>query len=298
MLFGLTHSGEVLSLACAFVWAIAIIFFKKSGESVSPLGLNFVKNVVGLALLVPTVLFLKETLIVKAPWGDYLLLLASGVIGIGVADTLFFRSLNLIGAGLSAIVDCLYSPFVIGLSILFLGESMSSLQLVGVLFIISAILAISLQKNNKSVSRRNLIWGILLGVFSMALMAIGIVMVKPLLGRSPLLWVIMVRLFAGCLSLGIMILFCSDCRKIGASILTAENWRFMLPGSFLGAYLALILWIAGMKYTQASTASALNQTSSIFVFVLAAIFLKEPINRIRVIGIILAFAGVIMVCFG
>ena len=72
----------------------------------------------------------------------------------------------------------------------------------------------------------------------------------------------------------------------------------MLPGSFLGAFLALILWIAGMKYTQASTASALNQTSSIFVFVLAAIFLKEPINRIRVIGIILAFAGVIMVCFG
>jgi drug/metabolite transporter (DMT)-like permease len=235
---------------------------------------------------------------VKAPLTDYLLLLASGVIGIGLADTLFFKSLNLIGAGLSAIVDCLYSPFVIGLSILFLEENMSGLQLVGVLLIISAILAISLQKNIKSISRRDFIWGILLGVFSIALMAIGIVMVKPLLNRSPVLWVVMVRLLAGCISLGLIILFCSDCKKITASLMSFKNWRFMLPGSFLGAFLALILWIAGMKYTQASTASALNQTSSIFVFVLAAIFLKEPINRIRVIGIVLAFAGVIMVCFG
>lgn len=298
MLFSFPHLGETLSLACAFVWAIAIILFKKSGESVPPLGLNLFKNIVGLLLLVPTIIILRQALIVKAPLADYLLLLASGVIGIGLADTLFFKSLNLIGAGLSAIVDCLYSPFVIGLSILFLGENMSGLQMVGVLLIISAILAISLQKNIKSISRRDFIWGILLGVFSIALMAIGIVMVKPLLNRSPVLWVVMVRLLAGCISLGLIILFCSDCKKITASLLSIKNWRFMLPGSFLGAFLALILWIAGMKYTQASTASALNQTSSIFVFVLAAIFLKEPINRIRVIGIVLAFAGVIMVCFG
>jgi len=298
MLFNFPHLGETLSLACAFVWAIAIIFFKRSGESVSPLGLNLFKNVVGLTFLISTTIILGETFIVKASPGDYLLLFASGVIGIGLADTFFFRSLNLIGAGLTAIVDCLYSPFVIGLSILFLGESMSGLQLVGVLLIISAILAISLQKNIKSVSRQNLLRGILLCVFSVALMAIGIVMVKPLLNRSPLLWVVMVRLLAGCLSLGLIISFCSDRQKITASLVSLKNWRFMLPGSFLGAYLALILWIAGMKYTQASTASALNQTSSVFVFIFAAIFLKEPINRIRVIGIILAFAGVIMVCFG
>lgn len=72
----------------------------------------------------------------------------------------------------------------------------------------------------------------------------------------------------------------------------------MLPGSFLGAYLSMVIWMGGMKYTQASIASALNQTSNVFIFILAALLLKEPVNLIRMIAIILAFAGVVIVTLG
>ena len=77
-----------------------------------------------------------------------------------------------------------------------------------------------------------------------------------------------------------------------------RNWQYMLPGSFLGAYLSMIVWMGGMKYTQASIAAALNQTSNVFVFILAAILLREPINFIRILAIILAFAGAVIVSFG
>jgi drug/metabolite transporter (DMT)-like permease len=53
-----------------------------------------------------------------------------------------------------------------------------------------------------------------------------------------------------------------------------------------------------MKYTQASQASALNQTSNVFVFIFAWIFLKEKMTVQRVIGIGLAFIGVYLVTFG
>jgi len=56
--------------------------------------------------------------------------------------------------------------------------------------------------------------------------------------------------------------------------------------------------MGGMKYTQASVASALNQTSIVFIFILAAVFLKEPVNRFKIIGIFLAFLGVILVSLG
>jgi drug/metabolite transporter (DMT)-like permease len=66
----------------------------------------------------------------------------------------------------------------------------------------------------------------------------------------------------------------------------------------VGAYVALVFWLAGMKFTQASTASALNQTSSVFVFIFAAFILKEPINMRRTIGIVLAVSGASLVMFG
>lgn len=298
MLLHLPHLGEILALSCALIWATAVILFRKSGETVPPLGLNLFKNVLALVLFVPTSLVLGVALLPSASLNDYFLLLASGVIGIAVSDTLFFKSLNLLGAELSAIVDCLYSPFIIGLSVLFLYERMTGPQIFGVLLIISAVLGISGMEDRKNISRHNLILGILFGVLAMASMAVGIVMIKPLLNRSPLLWVVEVRLFAGCVGLGIYLLFHPGGKKIISSVLAMRNWQYMLPGSFLGAYLAMIVWMGGMKYTQASIAAALNQTSNVFVFILAAILLREPVNFIRVLAIILAFAGAIVVSFG
>jgi len=298
MLLHLPHLGEILALSCAIIWATAVILFRKSGETVSPLGLNLFKNILALALFVPTSLVLRVELFTKASSNDYLLLAASGILGIALSDTLFFKSLNLLGAELSAIVDCLYSPFIIGLSVLFLRESMTGFQLLGVLLIISAVVAISGIEDRKNISRHDLILGVLFGVLAMASMAVGIVMIKPLLNRSPLLWVVEVRLLAGCVGLGMYLLLHPRGKEIFGSILSVRNWQYMLPGSFLGAYLAMVIWMGGMKYTQASIASALNQTSNVFVFILAAVVLREPVNAIRIIAIILAFAGAFIVSFG
>ncbi|HHE46817.1 MAG TPA: EamA family transporter, partial [Bacteroidetes bacterium] len=216
---------------------------------------------------------------------------------IGLSDTLFFRSLNLLGAGLSAIVDCLYSPFIILLSVVWLTESLNLWQVAGVLMIISAVLTVTREKKHGNISARDLTWGIIWGAAAMALMAVGIVMIKPLLERSPLLWATEVRLVGGVAILGLVLLVHPGRRAVVNSLLKSRNWKFTLSGSFLGAYLSMILWLAGMKFAPASIAAALNQTSNIFVFVLAAIFLREPINLQRGVGITLAVAGVFLVMF-
>lgn len=239
-----------------------------------------------------------ETLAYDAPASDYALLLLSGVIGIGIGDTLFFKSLNLLGAGLTAIVDCLYSPFIIGLSILWLGEGLTALQAVGAALVVSAVLTASLERGKSQISRRDLVWGIIWGVLAHAAMAVGIIMIKPLLERSPLLWVTEIRLFGGVVILCIILLFYPARRAILSSIISRRGWCYTVSGSFVGTYLSMILWLAGMKYTQASIASALNQTSNIFIFILAALLLREPITARRVLGILLAFIGAALVSFG
>ena len=202
------------------------------------------------------------------------------------------------GAGLSAIVDSLYSPFTITLSIIFLQERMGPLQLLGALLIVSAVLMVSEEGKRGYLSRANLLMGIGWGVLSMALMAVGIVMIKPLLNRSPLLWVIEWRLMGGCLLLGIILLFHPNRQKILHSLFPMPGWRFVLPGSFLGAYVSLVVWMGGMKYTQASVASALNQTSNVFIFILGLLFLRERANPLKVAAVFLAFLGVGAVSLG
>ncbi|MDD4051658.1 MAG: DMT family transporter [candidate division Zixibacteria bacterium] len=291
------YMGETYALVTALVWAFAVILFKKSGESFHPIALNLFKNTLALVLLVPTMYILGETICRDAPAAEYALLLVSGALGIGISDTLFFKSLNLLGAGLSAIVDCLYAPFIIGMSMIWLDEQLSIWQFVGVAMIVSAVLTATSKDYSGKLRRRDLWWGIFFGVASMAANGVGIVIVKPLLGRAPLLWVCFFRLIGGMAVLGLVVLFHSGRREILKTLAVRKGWKYAIPGAFLGTYVSLLLWLAGMKFTQASIASALNQTSNIFVFVFAALFLREPINRQRTIGIVLGVAGALLVTF-
>ena len=289
------YFGETLALSTALIWATAVILFKKSGESVHPIALNLFKNTLALFLFIPTIYLFGYKLNHDAPMQDYYLLMISGALGIGIADTFFFKSLNLLGAGMTAIVDCLYSPFIIILSILWLGERLAFWQVVGVILIVSAVLTAT--RGGKSISRRDLAWGVGYGVLAMGFMAVGIVMIKPILDRSPLLWVTEIRLVGGAVVLFLMLVFNRNRRNIILSLNTPGSWRFTLPGSFIGAYLALVFWLGGMKYTQMSIASALNQTSVIFMFIFAAIFLHERLDWKMTIGIVLGAIGVFLVTF-
>ena len=289
------YYGEILSLITAIVWASAVILFKKSGEKVHPIGLNLFKNSLAIVLIVPTMVLTARPLLATAPGSDWLILLASGALGIGIADTIFFQSLNILGAGRSSIVDCLYSPFIIGLSILWLGESLNLMQGIGVVMILSAVLAISGEKNTDSLTRGQLLLGILLGVLAMAAMAVGIVIAKPILDRNGLLWVTLTRLIGGVLVLLLFLLFHNGRASILRSIITPGHRVYTYAGAFLGGYVSMITWLAGMKFTHASISAALNQTSNIFIFILAALFLGERITPVRLFAIILGITGAIIV---
>jgi drug/metabolite transporter (DMT)-like permease len=287
--------GEILSLGSGFVWAIAILLFRVSGKSVHPLGLNLFKNTLATVLIILTMLLLGEPLLLKAPWQNYGLMALSGVIGLALSDTLFFYCLNLLGAGLTAIVDCLYSPFVILFSILFIGEKMGVRQVFGVLFILSAVLLISQKKEEGMLSRKNLILGIGLGTLAMLTMAAGIVMIKPLLARSPVLWATFLRMGAAASVLTGILAFHPRRRLICGPLAVLSNWRIMVPASILAAFLSNIAWMAGMKLTRASVAAPLNQLNTIFVFILAAIFLREKVTKGKIVAVALATLGAFLV---
>ncbi|MBI3073855.1 MAG: DMT family transporter [Deltaproteobacteria bacterium] len=291
--------GEICAVVNALVWSAAVILFRKSGESVSPFALNFFKNSVALALFLVTLPIIGVAYApAEARLEDWLTLLASGALGIGIADSLFFASLNRLGATGSAIVDCLYSPFVVVAAFCLIGEVVRWPLVLGVALMVIAIL-LGTSRANDGTSRRHdaraIATGVALGALSMALMAVGIVVAKPVLERFDPWWAATVRLVGGTVLLLVQGLAPANRRLLIAAWRPSRAWRYTVPGAIIGAYVAMLLWVAGFKLTSAGTAGVLNQTSSIFTMILAAIFLRERVTVRKAAGIVAAFAGAVVV---
>jgi drug/metabolite transporter (DMT)-like permease len=287
--------GEFYALLCAVIWAVAVILLKRSGETVSPFALNLFRVGISSVLLVATVLASGQGLVRDAPLRDVLILMASGIIAIAVADTLFHRCLNIVGAGVTAIVDCLYSPLVVLFAFLLIGERLNAWQLAGMVTVIAAVMIASGHPPPPGVPPRTLLKGALMGMVAMAAVALGVVIAKPVLERQPVLWSTAVRQLG---ALAVMLpaaLISPQRRRYLGTFRPDASWRFSLPATILGSYLALIFWLAGMKYTQAGAAAILNQTSTIYVLVLASFFLHEPFTRRKLAASALAIAGILMV---
>lgn len=287
--------GELYALLCAVVWAAAVIFLKRSGETVPPFALNLFRVTISSALLLITVFAAGQGLVRDAPLGDYLILIASGVIAIAAADTMLHRGLNIVGAGVTAIIDCLYSPLVIAFAFLLLDERLSGYHLAGMALIIGGVLLTSRIELPRGLDRAGLIRGILWKVGSVIALALGVVIAKPVLERSPILWATTVRQL-GALAVLLVVALASPQRGTYLRTFRPRRvWRFTLPATVLGSYVSLMLWLAGMKYTQAGTAAILNQTSTIFILVFATIFLREALTRRKFIAAGLAICGILLV---
>lgn len=290
--------GEAYSLACALVWAIAVILFKRSGESLGPFALSLVKSTLALGLLALTLLLSGHWQPPALSWPALALSLFSGLLGIGVGDTLYFRALNGIGAARMAVAQTLYSPFVIVLSLLFLGEHLRPLQWLGVSSVVGGVAFMSRVGANATLPAETLSRGVMAAVASMLAMAAGIVIAKPLLEIHDFLWIVTLRLVGGVGGMLVLPMFRGGFAPLWAQYRRVRHWHYIVTGAFAGTYLSMLLWLAGYKYAKASVAAVLNESAALFILIFSAVFLHERLGRRQLGGALLALCGVGLVVAG
>lgn len=283
--------GEALAILSALAWSAGVIIYKRLGETIAPARLNLTKNLLALILLVPSVLLFGGPP-PQLDGADLAITLLSGLLGIAVADSLYLTALNQLGAARMGILGNFFSPFVIVLSFLFLGERLGPLQLLGFALVTGGVLVVSVRRSAIAAERRALRRGLALGVGSILLMAVAIVLVKRVLEAQPLIWMVALRVAGGVG--GLLLLFAL--RRQSPWPTPAERaqlrWPVLLFGAFVGQYLSMVLWLGGNKYTSASVAAILNETNSVFIVLLAALFLHEPLSRAKLLGVALTLSGV------
>ncbi len=293
----LTHLpliGETMALTCALMWAFSVILFKRAelAADVSPQGLNLFKNVLALALLATTMLVLGRAIDTGRSALDWAALALSGVLGIAIGDTLYFGALRRLGPGLLSVVETSFSPSVVVFATLILGEELGPWFMVGAVLILGGVLLALRGPGSGHNPRPALLKeGVLYGVGGAIIVAFGLVIAKPALERSDLIESTTVRLLAGTIAQFAWILPSRKRRRDLAILRPQPVWTSLIPASVTGSYLAMILWIGGVKYADASVAALLNQTTVVFTLGLGILVMGEPATRGRLMGGAAAMLG-------
>jgi drug/metabolite transporter (DMT)-like permease len=283
--------GDAMALGCALAWAIAVLTFRKARD-VDPIALNLFKNTVAAVALLATMLVVEVPFDLDRSSADWALLAVSGVLGLAIADSLFLAGLRRVDGSVAALADCAYAPTVLLLSFTFLGEPFRVGWVAGAPLVVVGLAIVAWQKRGerKPIDRR----GLLLCIGGVVTTAVGVVLAKPALERSDLLEATTIRLLAGASSLFVVRALAGRAREALVLFRPQPVWRHALPATFFGTYVAMILWLGGMKYGTASRAALLNQMGAVFVLMLSR-FAGEVVPLRRWAGAAVAIAGVAIV---
>ncbi len=285
--------GDLYAVITAICWSSAVILFDISTKNFTAIQLNVLKNFIGVFGFILTIIFLS----IPSPnfsQQDILTLALSGVLGILIADGLFLESLRRLGSGISAVVSTIYTPTVFIIAFILFGETIKSQSYIGGALVLGGI-TISVFQLPKAVKKKDLYVGILFGIMANILTAYSVLIVKPIMKNNSVVYVALYRFSVG-FFFGILInLLKSGIKPVVQKFKQGLTNRYLVLGAILGTYLSVIFWLAGYKYTLAGRAAIYNQLSTVFIIILARIFLKEPMTSNKVIGVSLAIFGAIIV---
>ncbi len=201
--------GISAALAAAFCWALSAVWFKHLTHSFSFSALNFHKGWLSIIGLSVACLFVAEPL-TGLSTGSVLLLLLSGVIGIGIGDTALFASLHKLSERQTLLIAESAAPLLVIFGGLFLlSEFLNAYQVIAIVLIVASVdLVVGLRSKNKQNIKTP--WqGIALALVAALCQAIGVLLVRHVFADTEInpLSSALIRILGGVLVLAVWLKF-------------------------------------------------------------------------------------------
>jgi len=273
-----------------------VILMRISGLTIPPLPLTLFRSFVAIVGFVVVLLFTDDSLLPNYDAMTWLRLVASAILGISIADTLFAAALNRLGASLQALADCIYAPSVAVVGFFLFGEGLTAWELIGGALVISGVF-VGMVKTKEIDDPRDLIVGTVLAAGAHVIMALGILMVRDVIREGSMIWIAAFRFIVATAGLALFALARGKVDDITMGFRRRDTWKHMIPMGLLGSFLATLLWIAGFKYETPGRAAIYNQMSTVFIILLAWLILKEKMTPRKLAGVALAIAGALLVAW-
>ena len=136
--------GIISAFGAAISWTYACFIWRSQTEKYKSIDINLVKNIIAFLIFLPT--FINYSVLIDSK--SIFTLLLSGVIGIGLGDTFYIKSLQIIGTRRTLSIETV-SPLLAALSgEIFINENLALRSYIGIVIISISLFILLRQRTN------------------------------------------------------------------------------------------------------------------------------------------------------
>jgi drug/metabolite transporter (DMT)-like permease len=264
--------------------------------------MNLVKTLIGVLCLGLTVIAAKD--LQAMDFQAFLLLGMSGLLGIAVGDTFFFKSLLCLNPRLAVLTGTLGPVCTVLLAILFLHERLSMQAALGGILTIGGVTYVLWEQAPRENGDKGACgsWisgskaeGVFYGVLAALCTAAGIILAKEGIEKVSAAQATLVRFAWGAAALLFLGAQRGDLARWLTPFKSAALMKRIIVAVLVVIFGGFYLSLVALKHIDASIATVLNATEPLFIIPLAAMVLKESISLRAIAGAVIATAGVVLI---
>lgn len=291
------YTGELAALATAVFWTITAMAFEVASKNIGSLAVNMIRLVLAFIFLSIFNLIARGLILpLDASQHAWIWLSVSGLIGFVFGDYFLFRAFAAISARIAMLIMTLVPPMTAIIGWMILGESMSLLEITGMVMTVSGIaLAIFSRKgegNNKKVRLSYPVKGILFALGGAVGQAVGLVLSKYGMGDYNAFAATQIRIIAGLIGFGLIIIILKKGYLIRKAFKSKPGMLGTGLGSVFGPFLGVSFSLIAVQYAATGVASTIMAIVPILIIPPAVMFFKQKVSWLEIIGAFISVGGV------
>jgi len=291
------YTGELAALATAVFWTVTAMAFEVASRKIGSLAMNMVRLVLAFIFLSAFNLIARGLILpIDASQHAWVWLSVSGLIGFVFGDYFLFKAFAAISARIAMLIMTLVPPITAIIGWLILGESMSLLEVTGMVLTVSGIaLALFSRKgegNKKKVRLSYPVKGILFALGGAVGQAVGLVLSKYGMGDYNAFAATQIRIIAGLIGFAIIIIVLKKGYLINKAFKSRTGMISTGIGSVFGPFLGVSFSLLAVQYAATGVASTIMAIVPILIIPPAVMFFKQKVSWLEIIGAFISVGGV------
>jgi len=298
--------GALLSLATAFLWSLAPIFWASAGRRIGAFNVNLLRLLLATPMLVAVVVaaaMLSGRAIAWPEWSQVAWMTLSGVAGIMIGDTCYYAAVMKLGPRRAVHVLTLSPVATVAMAWLWLGEELPLRAIVGIAVVLASVGYLAwaesrAQENATTEPGRVTVVGLALLVAGAVFIGLGAVLGrKAYLAGGPMdpLVATTIRVGTSMALLWLLPLARGTAAKSARHVANAPVlWR-LLGGTLVGPFGGMLCYVAALKHVEAGLVMTLTATGPLFILPVVRWRYKVQLSPQVLVATVLAVAGVAVI---